>query len=61
MKRTKQPRLQYLILIKLIVISGNENVCKDKMSTLPQIKFNNKYNQEFKIVGDIPKNRILNL
>jgi hypothetical protein len=36
----------------------NEEVCKNKSDTLPQITFNNKYGQEFKIVGDIPKNRI---
>ena len=36
----------------------NKNVCKNKMTILPQIIFNNKYNQEFKIVRDIPRKRI---
>lgn len=38
----------------------NNNICKDKLSSLPQIVFNNKYNQEFKIIGDIPRKRIYN-
>ena len=60
MKRTKQPGEIPIFNFNKINCDKdeNENVCKDKMSTLPQIKFNNKYNQEFKIVGDIPKNRI---
>ena len=36
----------------------NGDVCENKKTTLPQITFNNKYGQEFKIVGDIPKKRI---
>ena len=36
---------------------NNKEVCVNKTS-LPQITFNNRYNQEFKIIGDVPKNKI---
>ena len=60
MKRTKQPGEIPIFNFNKINCDKdeNENVCKNMKNSLPQINFNNKYGQNFRIVGDIPKHKI---